>query len=88
MSLILSYFVCVCVCLYTFIYFFGKVNYENIYIEKSHSHPCLPHSSCYPRGFLLVTIFISFSYALSVFPYKYNLYISFLFSIPFLFFLY
>lgn len=74
------------VCMYTFlrvytflIYFFGTVNFENIDIEKCYCHPCLPHSlCCYPHGLLLVTIFISFSYILPIFPYKY-LYMSFLF---------
>ena len=84
MSLILFYFLCVC--LYTFIFFFGKVSYENIYIEKSHFHPSLPHSSCYPHGLLLMTIFITFSYILSMFPYKYiYMFLSF-FSFPFFFF--
>ena len=66
---------------YTFlIYFFGTVNFENIDIEKCYCHPCLPHSlCCYPHGLLLVTIFISFSYILPIFPYKY-LYMSFLFK--------
>ena len=72
------------VCMYTFlrvytflIYFFGMVNFENIDIEKCYCHPCLPHSSCYPHGLLLVTIFISFSYILPIFPYIY-IFLSFL----------
>lgn len=59
-------------CIYTsLINFFGKAHFENIYIEKSHCHPYLPHSSCYPHGLLLVTTFISFSYILPIFPYTY-----------------
>ena len=82
----LLFYLILCVCLYTSIYFFGKVSYENINNEKSHSRPCLPHSSCYPHGLLIVTIFISFSYILSMFPYKYIYRFLSFFSFPFLFF--
>lgn len=52
-------------CVYTFlcvytslIYFFGKAHFENLCIEKSHYHPSLPHSSCYPH-YTCIYIFLS-----------------------------